>query len=127
MLTQSEAAQLACGKWSLRVIGVAHTKGFASGTHLSLHFADHGKLLGAASEAEYLSRADVFLGAPRPAGVAECHRSKGDIVRFSHATQEYGVLSATGHIRSYYLPEAIWHHESSNAVYFCKECLKARK
>src|SRR5438105_1890076 len=85
--------------WCLRLIGVAHTKGFDP-VELPTHWKKHGTDLGAVSMNDYEARADAFLGGPRPPAVLECHRAEfaagigSDTVRFNCATKEYGVLSA---------------------------------
>lgn len=81
-----------------------YTNGFATAAKLTEHFVKHQGLLGVATEADYLARADAFLGAPLPGDVLECVRaSDGDCLRFRISTQEYGVLRTDGFIRTYYM------------------------
>jgi hypothetical protein len=64
----------------------------------------HHTLLGVTTEADYLARADAFLGGPCPADVLECFRkSDGDRLRFRVSTQEFGVCKPNGVIRTYYV------------------------
>jgi len=83
---------------------VPYTSGFATAAKLTDHFTKHHALLGVATEADYLSKADTFMGAPLANGILECYRaSDGDKLRFCPATQEYGVLRPDGVIRTYYM------------------------
>ena len=46
-----------------------------------------------------------------------------DVVRFDPATDEFGVLSRYGIIRTYYKPvPGRTHHKSSNLAYFRAQC-----
>jgi filamentous hemagglutinin len=68
--------------------------------HYTSHVEEFGvKGMGAA---EYQERADEFLGAQKPQGVLECVRRNGDRVRFNPATDEFGILSESGFIRTYF-------------------------
>jgi filamentous hemagglutinin len=51
-------------------------------------------------------------------------RSNGNIVRFDTSTNEYGVLAATGIIRTYYMPDPAVHLQPTNLDYFHGECAK---
>ena len=83
---------------------VAYTAGFDGSVKLNDHFRRHGALLRVATEAEYLSKADDFLGAPKPSDVLECTRkSDGDRLRFRISTQEFGILRSDGVIRTYHI------------------------
>jgi hypothetical protein len=82
---------------------VPFTAGFGSPYLLTLHFVKHGPLLGAATEAEYLQMADIFLGGPFVGGVAQCtRRSDHDRLRFHESTQRFGVLTGLNVIRTFY-------------------------
>jgi filamentous hemagglutinin len=76
--------------------------------------------------AEYQDRADEFLGAPKPAAVLECFRSNGDTVRLNPATDEFGILSRSGFIRTYFKPDPAVHGRPTNIDYFKWECKKRR-
>ena len=83
---------------------VACTAGFDGPVKLNDHFLRHGALVGAATEAEYQSMADHFLGAPKPTDELECTRkSDGDLLRFRVSTQEFGILRSDGVIRTYHI------------------------
>lgn len=101
---------------------------------LKLHFVKHGTEFGAPTDAEYERLAAHFLTAPLRPGVLECTRKCGDIVRYDTATTEYGVLSATLAIRTYFKPRPCsslpaaapkldCHGYSDNVQYFKARCL----
>jgi pyocin large subunit-like protein len=120
---------------------VALTNGFSSTGELSRHFTKHAsKFANLQTEADYFNQADVFLGQPKPSHVRECQRKKGDVLRFDPNTNEYGVLSAGGVIRTYFSPvpclqvpatirQAVklageCHVHPDNLRYFLAECSK---
>jgi filamentous hemagglutinin len=76
--------------------------------------------------AEYQERADEFLGAQKPQGVLECVRRNGDRVRFNPATDEFGILSEFGFIRTYFRPDPAIHGRPTNIDYFRWECERLR-
>jgi filamentous hemagglutinin len=92
------------------------------------HYNDHVDEFGVKGmgPGEYQDRADEFLGAQKAQGVLECVRSNGDTVRFKPATQEFGILSRSGFIRTYFKPDPAVHGRSTNIAYFNWEC-KRRK
>lgn len=56
------------------------------------------------TEADYLTLADKFLGDTLGAGVLECRRkSDNNLMRFDQATQQFGILFADNHIRTFYV------------------------
>lgn len=79
------------------------TAGFRDANALTDHFDRHHAALGIATEAEYSTRADAFLGGVKRADQLECVSATGDTLRFVLATQEYGVLAPGGHIRTYHV------------------------
>jgi hypothetical protein len=101
--------------------GPPYTRGFETTAKLTEHFVKHRALLGVGSEADYLARADAFLGAPLPKDVLECDRnSDGDRLRFRISTQEYGVLRPDGFIRTYYVCDGT----SRDKRWFGSKCRK---
>jgi hypothetical protein len=81
------------------------TKGFADSARRVTHYGDHAKDFGAATDIQYEQMADIFLGRKAPVGAFECYRIGGDLVRYNPATNELGVLSATGIIHTYFKPK----------------------
>ncbi len=78
---------------------------------------------GVATEEEYELLADTFLGAPLEQGAIECTRvSNGDIIRYNRMTDEFGVCSADGFIKTYFKPDPAFHRQPTNPDYFRKEC-----
>lgn len=103
-----------------------YTTGFANMSRFIDHFTRHAPLLGLATPADYQAEADEFLGNPvLLAGVLECVRAhSGDKIRYNPNTEEWGVLSATNVIKTYYiLTTAITIH-GSGMNYFISECAK---
>jgi filamentous hemagglutinin len=101
------------------------TKGFDPAL-LPDHFQRHGADFGAASPQEYEAMADQFLGSPLTPPTQECiRRSNSDILRFDPITNEFGVLSNNGMIRTYYKPNP-WNKKKfpTNLAYFSAECAK---
>lgn len=93
------------------------TLGFASQAHLIDHFDQHGADFGAATPAEYEARADTFLGGPMRPGTQEGRRKNGDIVRYNIMTREFGVVTQTGIILTY------WRlNKRDNMAYFRRTC-----
>jgi filamentous hemagglutinin len=106
-----------------KVVGAAKgAKGvgakFADDAKLLDHFNRHGADFGAKTAAEYAKQADHFLTGPLTPGVLEKTRANGDIVRFNPVTDEFGVVSAKGPIRTYYKPDPSVHGKASNLDYF---------
>ena len=91
---------------------------FADQAKLDDHFARHGSDFGAKNTLEYQAQADKFLTASKPAGVLEKARTNGDIVRYNPSTDEFGVVSSGGSIRTYYKPDPAVHGKGSNLDYF---------
>ena len=100
-----------------------HTRGFETSAKLTDHFDRHHSLLGIGSEAEYLTRADEFLGAARPPDVLECVKRDGDILRFRISTQEYGVLRPDRIIRTYHIRNGAG-NPKRNKAWFLGKCGK---
>jgi len=74
---------------------------FAPG-QLQAHFIKHGYQFGPITENEYLEDARKLLDAPEGSGVLEKIRENGDILRYNPATNEFGVMTPTGRIRTYF-------------------------
>ncbi|WP_221035127.1 hypothetical protein, partial [Pseudomonas syringae group genomosp. 3] len=106
-----------------RGVGADFVKGgngakFADQAKLDDHFARHGSDFGAKSAVEYQAQADKFLTSPKPTGVLEKARPNGDVVRYNPNTDEFGVVSSGGSIRTYYKPDPAVHGKGSNLEYF---------
>jgi pyocin large subunit-like protein len=120
--------------WRTFVWATPLTVGFANKRTLARHYVDHAADFGAKNAAEYEMLADKFLGGNLRAGVLECKRRKGDIIRFNPFTDEYGVLSKDRVIRTYFKPiprqslagkvTRKCHNFPTNLAYFKAECQK---
>jgi pyocin large subunit-like protein len=103
--------------------GAWRTKGFASDDDLEEHFLDHGADFGAATKEEYEEMADAFLGEPLSSTARQCTRQgSGDILRYDLATEEFGILTRNGIIRTYFVPDPRQHRHANNLAYFKWEC-----
>ena len=94
------------------------THGFRDYNELRRHFISHGGALGCATSLGYEAMADAFLGGPIGADVAECPRG-GDLVRYNQVTQEFGVLTSGGVIRTYLI---LRKSPVQNRLYFLRNC-----
>ena len=73
---------------------------------------------------DYATKADAFLLGPKSATALDYTRSQGNLVRFDPATNEFGVLSAAGEVRTYFRPvPGVTHKRSTNLEYFNVSCL----
>lgn len=96
---------------------------------LAIHCRKHCLEFGPISQQGYLHQARAFLNR-RANGVRiqECYRgiawgaSAGDLVRFDITTQEFGIVTARGYIRTYFLPAPSLHGYPSNFDYFLSQC-----
>ena len=79
-----------------------HTRGFADRLLLEDHFDSKGESFGVSTKEEYLELADEFLGSAPKSTTVECTDRKGDLIRGDLTTEEFGVLTKNGFIRTYY-------------------------
>lgn len=98
------------------------TSGFLGPMDLSDHFRKHGEDFSAATAQHYEFLANAFLsGSPGPRH-HQCLRKHGDLLRFDCVTNEFGVLSSKGTIRTYYILKLGAHKHPSNISYFVDGC-----
>jgi hypothetical protein len=91
---------------------------FGSDAKLLDHFNRHGGDFGHTTAAGYQAAADRFMMSNRGAGILEKVRPNGDVVRFNPATNEFGVSSKDGVLRTYYRPDPAVHGKPTNLDYF---------
>ena len=84
-------------------IGVGIERNFASEELLASHFADHGVELGLETAEDYLAAANQFFEGGE--GVEVFEFTNGDVGFYNEATNEFGVLTENGVIKTYYMPE----------------------
>ena len=95
---------------------------------LAIHYQKHGLEFGPISQIGYLQRARYFLN-QRTDGywIQENIRGSawgafsGDRVRFDITTEEFGVVSNIGFIRTYYIPDPRIHSYPTNYDYFLSQ------
>jgi hypothetical protein len=79
------------------------TRGFVTRDDRDEHFQKHGREFAAATADEYETLADLFLGGPLCVTCAECMRRSGDTIRYDGGlSQNFGILSSTGHILTFF-------------------------
>ena len=97
---------------------------FANSAERADHFHKHGADFGAKNARDYEAKADAFPLGSKSSTVLDYTRSQGDLVRFDPATDEFGVLSASGEVRTYFRPvPGVTHKRSTNLEYFNVSCL----
>ena len=104
---------------------------------LAIHHARHGFQFPGKSDVEYEKLAERFLLSQPGPTTMECLRSAGDRIRYDTLTEEFGVMSKQGKIRSYFYATPCWtltdktrgrcHGYSDNITCFNERCQKARK
>ena len=70
------------------------------------------------SAAEYGRAASRFLTGTPGRGVLEKTRDNGDLIRFNPRTDEFGVISRDGTVKTYYKPDPTKHGLATNLDYF---------
>jgi hypothetical protein len=117
------------------------TKGFLNVRQKERHFTLHGDDFGASNAEDYELQADIFLGGAAPEGCQEGIRRCGDRIRYDPSTEFYGVLGASGVIRTFFKPVPCvtigasherdlmrrigkCHGFANNLLYFQSECAK---
>lgn len=78
------------------------TRGFRDELDLDDHFDKHGSDCGVTTKERYQDLADYFLGSKPRRETVECKDSKGDLIRGDTETEEFGVVTKHGFIRTYY-------------------------
>lgn len=108
------------GSSGISARNVAWQQVFASSKLLNSHFKKHNGEFNQpfTSIQDYAQAAMHFMTGPLPTGVLEKINTKGDIVRYNPNTDEFGVLSNTGRIRTYFILDLKLHDKPSNLDYF---------
>lgn len=91
---------------------------FANANRRQDHFVRHGRALRAASPGHYERLAGLFLAGPAHARLRQKIRSNGDLVRYNAATEEFGILSAAGVVKTYFIPDPADHGFPTNLDYY---------
>lgn len=102
---------LGAGIWTptRRLTGVQNALG-----HWGKHGADFPDLQ---NSKQYVDRAYDFMTSPDPA-IQEKIRANGDFVRYNAGTDEFGVMTRDGVMRTYYKPDPAVHGLPTNQDYF---------
>jgi hypothetical protein len=91
---------------------------FANEQVLIDHFVDHGAEFGLKAASEYEAQAGQFLITAANSDIRQKILDDGDVVRFNPKTNEFGILSPDGRIRTYYILDTARHPNQSNLDYF---------
>ncbi|CAN5279337.1 hypothetical protein BH09ACT1_BH09ACT1_26150 [soil metagenome] len=95
------------------------SKGFADEALLIEHAGRHGPDFGLTTPHSYLEGAETFMNKQPPKTMYWKIRENGDRVRYDIATEEFGVASKQGIIRTYYEPvPLVGHPYETNLEYF---------
>ena len=93
-------------------------RGFLDKNRLMDHFKRHGSGVGAKNAAEYEQMANRFLSGKTPPSVLEKVRVNSNIIRYNPSTEEFGVVTKTGRVKTYYKPDPNIHGYKTNFDYF---------
>ena len=88
------------------------------------HFEKHKHEFTEITIDEYGRMADIFMLDPLPLDVKECRRKNGDRVRFDPKTEEFGVLSSDGFVRTYLVVRPLQSMRMTAIEYFERQCKK---
>lgn len=91
---------------------------FADNARLQDHFRRHGADFGLSNPPDYEAQAARFLAGRPSQGILEIVRTNGDIVRYNTSTNEFGIITQDGIIRTYFKPDPAVHGYPSNMEYF---------
>ncbi|MFF2455154.1 hypothetical protein [Peribacillus simplex] len=78
---------------------------FASKSLFNEHYKKHGKEFGPISEKTYLKRAQALVNSRPARHIYAKHRDNGDMIIYNKLTNEYGVISKKGKIRTLFKPK----------------------
>jgi hypothetical protein len=81
-------------------------------------FRKHGGDFGAQTQAEYEQQAKDFLNGDLNSDTLEKVRPNNDVVRYNPKTNEFGVKTSSGTIRTYFSPDPAIHGFPTNLDYF---------
>ncbi|WP_433894213.1 RHS repeat-associated core domain-containing protein [Streptomyces sp. CA-111067] len=82
--------------------------------HWGKHKGDYPQLQNAK---QYVEAAQRFMKSEDP-WIQTKVRSNGDIVRYNRVTEDFGIMTPNGEIRTYYKPDPMVHGYASNQDYF---------
>jgi pyocin large subunit-like protein len=101
------------------------TRGFETAFKRIKHFTKHGRILGYANENDYETAAITFF-ARVDYNIRNASRPReNDIIYYDYQTNEFGVLTAKGFIRTFFKPNTRIHNLPRNIDYFFAESLMA--
>ncbi len=86
---------------------------------LTRHYIKHGAEFGPITQKEYINAARSFLNRNADGvTILEKFRANGDRILFNSTTNEFGVVTSNGYIRTYFIPDPATHGFPTNLDYF---------
>ncbi|MBD2515560.1 hypothetical protein H6G93_11150 [Nostoc sp. FACHB-973] len=95
-------------------------KGFIDSQLLNTHFAKHGAQFGAKTAQDYEQLAINFMKQQK-SSIQEYTRKNGDVVRFNKDTDEFGIMTKDGVLRTYFKPDPSEHKLDTNLDYYLND------
>lgn len=103
------------------------TRGFINPIKRAEHFTKHGSTFGCRNEAEYERRAIVFFARIDYNILSSRRPRENDILFYDFKANEFGVLTDTGFIRTYFKPNPSNHRLPRNLDYYFSESVSIKK
>ena len=94
------------------------SRSFANPNKLTAHFTKHKSEFGFTNEGQYLAAANNFIDTEGSAGVLSKVRMDGNTVIYNPTTNEFAVVSPSGTILTYFMPDPSVHGYSTNMDYY---------
>jgi pyocin large subunit-like protein len=100
------------------------TRGFQTPILRLQHFRKHGRSLGCRTEIDYEIKAIAFF-ARVDYNIRVARRPReNDVIYFDYQTDEFGVLTRSGFIRTYFKPNTTIHLLPRNLDYYFAESIQ---
>ncbi len=100
------------------------TKGFQTPFLRASHFTKHGRSLGCISELDYERQATVFFARVDYQIRSAKRPRENDIIYYDYQTNEFGVVTTIGFIRTYFKPNTSIHRLPRNLDYYFAESIQ---
>lgn len=99
-------------------------RGFQTPAKRLQHFTKHGATFGCVSEAVYEAKAVAFFARVDP-GIRVARRpSDNAVLYYDYQTNEFGVVTRAGHIKTYFKPTTATHRLPRNLDYYFAESVR---
>jgi pyocin large subunit-like protein len=99
-------------------------RGFQTPLKRASHFAKHGRVVGCLNEIDYEKTALAFF-ARTDYNIRVSRRPReNDVIYYDYQTNEFGVLTRVGYIRTYFKPNTSKHLFPRNLDYYFAESIQ---